>query len=63
MKDFVVLSSPESQKNSSGFETISTYASVTATVNIINPENYSLDTGVGFAPSTTVSLQVKSGKL
>lgn len=58
VKDFVVLSSPESQKNSSGFETISTYASVTATVNIINPENYSLDTGVGFAEDTLRSVRI-----
>ena len=58
VKNFVVLSSPESQKNSSGFETISTYASVTATVNIINPENYSLDTGVGFAEDTLRSVRI-----
>lgn len=58
VKDFVVLSSPESQKNSSGFETISTYASVTATVNIINPENHSLDAGVGFAEDTLRSVRI-----
>ena len=58
VKDFVVLSSPESQKNSSGFETISTYASVTATVNIINPENHSLDAGVGFAEDTLRSIRI-----
>ncbi len=58
VKDVSVQSSPEMQKNSSGVDTISTYATVMATVNIINPENYSLDGGVGSAEENLKSVRI-----
>ena len=58
MNDVSVQSSPALQKNSSGIDTISTYATVMATVNIINPENYSLDGGVGSAEETLRSVRI-----
>ena len=58
VNDVSVQSSPAMQKNSSGIDTISTYATVMATVNIINPENYSLDGGVGSAEETLRSVRI-----
>lgn len=58
VNDVSVQSSPALQKNSSGIDTISTYATVMATVNIINPENYSLDGGVGSAEETLRSVRI-----
>ena len=58
VNDVSVQSSPAMQKNSSGIDTISTYATVMATVNIINPENYSLDGGVGSTEETLRSVRI-----
>ena len=58
VNDVSVQASPEIQKNSSGIDTIATYGTVMATVNIINPENYSLDGGVGSAEETLRSVRI-----
>ena len=58
VSDVSVQASPEIQKNSSGVDTIASYATVKATVNIINPENYSLDGGVGSAEENLRSVRI-----
>ena len=58
VSDVSVQASPEIQKNSSGVDTIATYATVEALVNIINPENYSLDGGVGSAEENLRSVRI-----
>ena len=58
VNDVSVQSSPAMQKNSSGIDTISTYATVMATVNIINPENYSLDGRVGLGAESHCSVRI-----
>ena len=58
VSDVSVQVSPEIQKNSSGVDTIASYATVKALVNIINPENYSLDGGVGSAEENLRSVRI-----
>ena len=58
VSDVSVQASPEMQKNSSGIDTISSYATVVATVNISNPANYSLDNGVGLGSESLRSVRI-----
>ena len=58
VSDVSVQASPEIQKNSSGVDTIATYATVEALVNIINPENYSLDGRVGLGAESHCSVRI-----
>lgn len=50
--------SPQIQKNSSGVDTVSSNATITASVDIINPEGYLLDGGVGSAADALRSVRI-----
>lgn len=50
--------SPTSQKNASGVDTISTNATITATVDILNPDGYPLDGGIGSAADAIRSVRI-----
>lgn len=50
--------SPDSQKNSSGVDTVSANATVTASAGIINPSQYPLDGGIGSASESRRSVRI-----
>ena len=50
--------SPDSQKDSSGVDTISANATVTASAGIINPSQYPLDGGIGSASESRRSVRI-----
>lgn len=50
--------SPDSQKDSSGVDTVSTNATVTASAGIINPSQYPLDGGIGSASESRRSVRI-----
>ncbi len=50
--------SPDSQKNSSGVDTVSANATVTASAGIINPSQYPLDDGIGSASESRRSVRI-----
>jgi len=50
--------SPDSQKDSSGVDTVSANATVTASVGIINPDGYPLDGGIGSASESRRSVRI-----
>ena len=50
--------SPDSQKDSSGVDTVSANATVTASAGIINPSQYPLDGGIGSASESRRSVRI-----
>lgn len=50
--------SPDSQKDSSGVDTVSANATVTASAGIINPDGYPLDGGIGSASESRRSVRI-----